>query len=60
MYLSRALLHDHPYPARGMLVAGGNPLLTFPGSSLLRKAFETLVDFSEKDKSRLPHNPGYR
>jgi anaerobic selenocysteine-containing dehydrogenase len=39
MYLGRAILADDPYPVRAMLVAGGNPLLTFPGSHLQTQAF---------------------
>lgn len=42
MYLTRAIFDNDPYPVRAMLVAGGNPLLTFPGSGLYRKAFEAL------------------
>jgi anaerobic selenocysteine-containing dehydrogenase len=42
MCLNRAILYDDPYPVRAMVVAGGNPLLTFPGSNIYRKAFERL------------------
>lgn len=42
MYLSRAILCDDPYPVRAMLIAGGNPLLTFPGSNLHAQAFRKL------------------
>jgi anaerobic selenocysteine-containing dehydrogenase len=42
MLLTRAILQNDPYPVRAMLVVGANPVLTFPGSSLHRKAFESL------------------
>ena len=42
MYLSRAILADDPYPVRAMLIAGGNPLLTFPDSHLHARAFGKL------------------
>jgi anaerobic selenocysteine-containing dehydrogenase len=42
MYLTRAILHGDPYPVKAMLVAGGNPMLTFPDSKAQTKAFEKL------------------
>lgn len=42
MYLPQAILQDTPYPVRAMVVVGGNPLLTFPRTSMYRQAFEKL------------------
>jgi formate dehydrogenase (coenzyme F420) alpha subunit len=42
MYLSRAILHNEPYPVKAMLVAGGNPTLTFPDSKTQARAFQNL------------------
>jgi anaerobic selenocysteine-containing dehydrogenase len=42
MVLMDALLEQKPYPFKGMLVTGGNPLLTWANSGKARKAFEKL------------------
>jgi len=42
MVLMDALLEQKPYPLKGMLVTGGNPLLTWANSGKARKAFERL------------------
>lgn len=42
MFLAKAILGSEPYPVRTMFVAGANPLLTFPASSIQRRAFGKL------------------
>ncbi len=42
MQLPKAILNDTPYPVRSMLVVGGNPLMTFPQTSVYRRAFDKL------------------
>lgn len=42
MYLTRAVLDNDPYPVKAMLIAGGNPILTFPDSRSQREAFQNL------------------
>jgi len=42
MYLARAILDHDPYPVKAMLIAGGNPALTFPDSKTQAKAFQEL------------------
>jgi len=42
MYLTRAILDHDPYPVKAVLVAGGNPILTFPDSKTQTKAFQKL------------------
>ena len=42
MYLAHAILDNNPYPVKAMLIAGGNPALTFPASHLQAKAFQSL------------------
>ena len=42
MYLGKAILDHDPYPVKAMLVAGGNPILTFPDSKTQRKALQKL------------------
>lgn len=42
MYLTRAILDHDPYPVKAMLIAGGNPILTFPDSKTQTKAFREL------------------
>ena len=37
-----AVLSEKPYPIKALIVQGGNPILTSPNSSKLRKAFEKL------------------
>jgi len=39
---ARAILEDRPYPLRALLLFGANPLVSAPGSSNLRRAFERL------------------
>lgn len=42
MHLPQAILHDTPYPVRAMVVVGGNPLATFPNTTLYKEAFARL------------------
>jgi anaerobic selenocysteine-containing dehydrogenase len=42
MYLARAILDHDPYPVKAMLIAGGNPILTFPDSNTQTKALRKL------------------
>jgi anaerobic selenocysteine-containing dehydrogenase len=42
MYLPGAILNSDPYPVKTMLIAGGNPVLTFPNSKSFAKAFRAL------------------
>ncbi len=42
MRLPRSILTGEPYPVRTMLVAGANPMLTFPDPVLFGKALEKL------------------
>jgi len=42
--LPEAILEEHPYPIKGMIIAGGNPTLEWPNSSLIREAL-TKLDF---------------
>ncbi|WP_160166932.1 molybdopterin-containing oxidoreductase family protein [Desulfotignum phosphitoxidans] len=42
MLLPKAILQDDPYPVRAMMVIGGNPLMTFPGTPIYRQAFKKL------------------
>ena len=42
MFLPDVLLSGKPYPIKTMFVAGSNPLLTWPNSSKVRRAFEKL------------------
>ncbi|MFH1114478.1 MAG: molybdopterin-dependent oxidoreductase [Pseudomonadota bacterium] len=49
MLLTRAVLQGDPYPIRGLLCAGGNPMLTFPsvrghGSALEKLDFLAVFD----------------
>ena len=37
-----AVLHDRPYPVRGLLVVGGSPALSFPDSAVWRAAYQKL------------------
>lgn len=39
---ARAMLEERPYPLRGLVVAGGNPVLTWPNALRVRHAFEKL------------------
>jgi len=38
----RAVLNNDPYPVRTMLLAGGNPMLTFPASGIQQKTLNSL------------------
>ncbi len=40
--LPRAVLDDQPYPVRGLMLFGSNPLVTSPNSVRMRKALERL------------------
>ena len=42
MGLHRAILKNDPYPVRGMFLAGGNPMLTFPASRIQQEALASL------------------
>jgi anaerobic selenocysteine-containing dehydrogenase len=42
MLLPDVLLSGKPYPIKAMIVAGSNPLLTWPNSSKVREAFKKL------------------
>jgi len=42
MLLTRAILEDDPYPVRAMLVAGGNPMVTFPSVRSQQEALKKL------------------
>nr|WP_300455083.1 molybdopterin dinucleotide binding domain-containing protein [Desulfobacula sp.] len=42
MFLPDAILKNEPYPLRAMLLAGTNPVLTFPDAALQRKMFRQL------------------
>ncbi len=42
MFLFRAMQHSDPYPIKGMLVVGGNPLSTFPDFATHTRAMEGL------------------
>lgn len=37
-----AVLEDDPYPVRGLLIAGGSPLVTYPDSGKWREAYKKL------------------
>lgn len=42
MLLPKAILEDDPYPVRAMLIAGGNPMVTFPSVSRQQQALQSL------------------
>ena len=42
MLLTEAILHNNPYPIRAMLIAGSNPLLTFPYVARQKQALKRL------------------
>ena len=57
---ARAILEGDPYPLRGLVVDGGNPLLSWPGAGTVRHAFEQLeflavMDVFMTDTARLAH-----
>lgn len=39
---ARAILDEKPYPLKGLIVAGSNPILTWPNSARVRNALERL------------------
>lgn len=39
---AEAILEDRPYPLKGMIVAGGNPVVTWPNAGKVKRAFERL------------------
>jgi formate dehydrogenase (coenzyme F420) alpha subunit len=60
MYLTRAILDQDPYPVKAMLIAGGNPILTFPDSKTQAKAlreldFLAVFDLFMTPTARLAH-----
>jgi anaerobic selenocysteine-containing dehydrogenase len=40
--LIRSLLQGEPYPLKGMILGGGNPMLTWPNSHVMREALSQL------------------
>ena len=40
--LARSLVQGEPYPIKAMILAGGNPLLTWPNSTAMARAYEAL------------------
>lgn len=46
----KAVLEDDPYPVRGLILAGGSPVLTFPDSRKWRKVYEKLECFIVLDR----------
>lgn len=42
MFLIQAIQRQDPYPIKGMFVAGGNPLATFPDSRMQTRALQSL------------------
>jgi formate dehydrogenase (coenzyme F420) alpha subunit len=57
---ARAVLEGVPYPVWGMIVAAGNPVVSWPGSSAVRAALERLellvvMDCFMTDTARLAH-----
>jgi anaerobic selenocysteine-containing dehydrogenase len=42
MLLPEAIINERPYPIKGMIVAGGTPLLTWPNSNKVREALNKL------------------
>ena len=42
MILLNSLLTEKPYPIKAMIIVGGNPLLTWPNSSKVKKGLERL------------------
>ena len=57
---SDAILDGNPYPLRGMVVAGSNPLLTWPNAGRLRNGLEKLeflavIDHFMTDTAKMAH-----
>ncbi len=42
MYLANTVLTEKPYPIKALIVTGGNPALTLPDSSKIKRALEKL------------------
>lgn len=58
--IARAILDGEPYPVRGLVIAGSNPLLQWPGVERLREAFARLdllvvMDTSFTETTRAAH-----
>jgi anaerobic selenocysteine-containing dehydrogenase len=54
MCLPEAILEERPYPIKGMIIAGGNPSLEWPSSSVIRKALKKLELLMVIDVVRSP------
>lgn len=54
MCLPEAILEERPYPIKGMIIAGGNPSLEWPNSSVIRKALKKLEFLMVIDVVRSP------
>jgi len=54
MHLARAILDSDPYPVKGMFVAGGNPMSTFPAPEMHGKAFAELEFLAVSDLFMTP------
>jgi anaerobic selenocysteine-containing dehydrogenase len=52
--LPEAILEERPYPIKAMILAGGNPTLEWPNSSLVREALRKLDFFLVIDVVRSP------
>lgn len=42
MFLPKAIMDNKPYPVKTLLIAGANPLLTFPDPSIQKEAYRKL------------------
>jgi anaerobic selenocysteine-containing dehydrogenase len=49
MYLPDAIIDGKPYPVKALIVTGGNPALTLPDSSKIKKALDKLELLVVKD-----------
>ncbi len=54
MCLPEAILEERPYPIKGVIIAGGNPSLEWPNSSVIRKALKKLEFLIVIDVVRSP------
>jgi anaerobic selenocysteine-containing dehydrogenase len=52
--LPDAILEERPYPIKGVIIAGGNPSLEWPGSNRVRKALQKLEFLMVIDVVRSP------